>query len=58
MGELDLSGVDPLRWPEIRRRVAVLQSFAALDRPRAADRQAHAAQLGVGVAQFMRLFTL
>lgn len=55
MDELDLSGVDPLRWDEVRRRVAVIRSYLAIPHPTKGDRQAHADRLDRSVNQFMAL---
>lgn len=52
---LDLSGVDPLRREEVRRRVAVVKAFIALPAPDDADRRAHADALGLSVNQFKAL---
>lgn len=53
--EPDLSGVDPVRWPEIRRRVAILDEFVALRRPSAGTRSRYAERLGLSGSQFLHL---
>lgn len=53
--DLDMSGVDPLRYAEMRRRIAVIREFVATERPPKAVRETFAARLGVGEKQFMRL---
>lgn len=53
--DIDLTGVDPARWPEIRRRVAILEEFALLRRPPAEVRQHFAQRIGLSVSQFMHL---
>ena len=53
--ELDLSGVDPLRLVEIRRRVAVVKSYLQIKAPNEADRRKHAFELDLSVNQFLAL---
>lgn len=53
--DLDMSGVDPLRYAEMRRRIAVIREFIATERKPKTVREAFAARLGVGEKQFMRL---
>ena len=55
MLEIDLSGVAPLRRAETRRRIRVILEYLSLMNPRAEDRTAAAASLGVGTQQFMNL---
>lgn len=55
MDELDLSGVDPLRWDEVRRRVSVVKDYLSLPFPTNLDQKAHANQLDLSVNQFMAL---
>ena len=55
MSELDLSGIDPLRRGEVRRRIGVLDRYLAIKRPTRADAERHAGEIGIGVAQFYRL---
>lgn len=52
---LDLSGVDPLRREEVRRRVSVVKAFLALPAPGDADRRRHAEALNLSSNQFMAL---
>lgn len=58
MKDLDLSGVDPLRWSEIRRRVATITDFLALEKPTPLQRDEHARRLGIGTKSFMRLVAI
>jgi hypothetical protein len=58
MNDLDLSGVDPLRWGEIRRRVAVITDFLAIGKPTQRERDEHARRLGIGTKTFMRLVAI
>jgi hypothetical protein len=37
MKEVDLSGIDPLRRDEVRRRIGILQRYLALKSPTKAD---------------------
>ena len=53
--DLDLTGVDPLRIAEIRRRVAVVRSYLSLVEPDDSHRKAHARDLGLSVNQFLAL---
>lgn len=55
MGEVDLSGVDPLKWAEVRRRIKAVRRYMALEKPTAADREHFAGQLGLGAQQFNNL---
>lgn len=55
MEELDMSGVDPLRYDEVRRRVAVVKDYLALPLPTEADQKVHATRLDLSVNQFMAL---
>ena len=50
-----MTGVDPLRLGEVRRRVAVVKSYLALEEPTDAHRKDHAEQLGLSVNQFLAL---
>ncbi len=52
---LDLADVDPLKWAEVRRRVAVIRDYLMIPHPTGADRDRHASQLGLGTAQFYNL---
>jgi hypothetical protein len=51
----DLTGVDPERRAETLRRMEVLDRYVALASPGEEDDAAHASQIGVGVAPFLRL---
>ncbi|BCA58128.1 hypothetical protein [Sphingomonas sp. HMP6] len=53
--DIDLSGVDPARWPEIRRRVGILDEFVAVHRPPLEVRAAFASRMGLSVSQFLML---
>lgn len=55
MNEHDMSGVDPLRWDEVRRRIAVVKSYLSLTNATDADRSDHATRLGLSANQFMAL---
>lgn len=55
MEGIDLSGVDPTRWPEIRRRVAILDEYCAIAERTQRSRRAFARRLGVGDAHFSSL---
>ncbi len=55
MQDIDMTGVDPLRWTETRRRVGVVVEFVAIDMPTETDRKRHAERLGLSVNQFMAL---
>ncbi|HZG09093.1 MAG TPA: hypothetical protein VEZ70_08955 [Allosphingosinicella sp.] len=55
MGELDLSGIDPLRRDEVRRRVTILDRYLAIKRPNRRHAESHAREIGIGVAHFYRL---
>lgn len=55
MEELDMSGVDPLRYDEVRRRVAVVKEYMALPLPTDQDQKAHGARLGLSANQFKAL---
>lgn len=55
MDELDMSGVDPLRYDEVRRRVAVVKEYMALPFPTEQDQKAHGARLGLSANQFKAL---
>jgi hypothetical protein len=53
--DLDLTGVDPLRINEVRRRVEVVKSYLEVPQPDENDRRRHAGMLGLSVNQFMAL---
>ena len=55
MIEPDLSGIDPLRLQEARRRVAAIEQYLMLSSPRTADANAHAAGVDLSRWQFLRL---
>ena len=54
-GEIDLSGVAPLRRAETRRRIEAIQAYLNIPSPSRADRAVHAQSLGIGTQQFMLL---
>ncbi|WP_156347386.1 MULTISPECIES: hypothetical protein [unclassified Sphingomonas] len=54
-GDIDLSGVDPMRRVEVRRRIAVVRSFVALAAPDDNDVRRHAAMLDLSINQFKAL---
>lgn len=53
--EIDLTGVDPARWPEIRRRVAILDEYVKLWRPAEEIRKEYAKRMGVALSTFMAI---
>ena len=55
MSEPDFSGIDPLRVPEARRRVAAIEEYLKLPAPTAADTQRFADSIGLSRVQFWRL---
>ncbi|MDR6115058.1 MULTISPECIES: hypothetical protein [unclassified Sphingomonas] len=55
MEELDMSGVDPLRRAEVRRRIGVIKDFIGIAKPNDADRKSHADRLDLSVGQFLAL---
>lgn len=55
MEQIDMEGVDPLRWAEVRRRADVIRKYLAIDSADDVDRKEHAALLGLSSNQFMAL---
>lgn len=55
MQDIDLSGVDPRRWPEIRRRVAIIKEWTASGRHTKRQGAEYADRMGLSYKQFMRL---
>lgn len=55
MEDLDMSGVDPLRRAEVRRRIGVIKDFIGIAKPNDADRKSHADRLELSVSQFLGL---
>lgn len=55
MDEPDFSGIDPLRLPEARRRVALIEEYMALPSKTTADAVAFGARIGLSRFQFARL---
>lgn len=55
MSEPDFSGIDPLRVPEARRRIAVLDAYLALPSPTTADAVRLAQNIGLSRWQLQRL---
>ena len=55
MNDIDLSGVEPRRWPEIRRRVAILCEYVAIDEPTGETTKRFAQRMGVGLSSFYAL---
>lgn len=55
MQDIDLSGVDPTRWAETRRRVGIIREWCAKRRHTKAEGIAAATRLGLSVGQFNRL---
>lgn len=55
MTKPDFSGIDPLRVPEARRRIAAIEEYLALPSPTTADAARHAARVDLSHWQFLRL---
>lgn len=55
MSDPDYSGIDPLRVPEARRRIAAVSEYLALPSPNTADAIRLAATIGLSRWQFQRL---
>lgn len=55
MNDLDLSGVPPMRWQEVRRRVSAVRDYLALTKPEPMDTERFAKQVGLSIDQFERL---
>lgn len=55
MKEPDFSGIEPLRVPEARRRVAALDEYLALPDPTTADAKRFGERVGLSRWQFQRL---
>ena len=55
MSEPDFSGIDPLRVPEARRRIAALTEYLALPNPTTADVVRISERIGISRWQFQRL---
>ncbi len=55
MSEPDFSGIDPLRVPEARRRVAAIEAYLALPNPTSADTTRFGSSIGLSRVQFGRL---
>lgn len=55
LDDLDMTGVDPLRVEEVRRRIAVVLDYLAESAPDVASRRRHARSLGLSVNQFLAL---
>lgn len=53
--DIDMTGVDPVRWAEVRRRIRVIEAYRNLKKPAADDAQRAADELGISVHQFRRL---
>lgn len=53
--ELDLTGVHPTRWAEIRKRIEVIEAYLELDKPTHVQEAQHAEMLGIAPPQFRRL---
>lgn len=58
MSEPDFSGIDPLRVPEARRRIATLEAYLALPSPTTADAVRAGAEIGLSRWQLQRLATV
>lgn len=55
MDNTDLYLIEPLKWAEVRRRVAVVEEYLSLTNPTGADRERFGAMLGLGAQQFRNL---
>lgn len=55
MSKPDFSGIDPLRLPEARRRIAAIEEYLKLSSPTTADTVRHAALIDLSRWQFLRL---
>lgn len=55
MSEPDLSGIDPLRVPEVRRRIAALEAYLSISSASTADAVKLGKSVGLSHAQFQRL---
>ena len=55
MEHITMNGVAPMRWNEMRRRVAALQAYAAIAKPTTEDRENAANSLDLSANQFKRL---
>lgn len=55
MDDLNLSGIDPLKWAEVRRRAGAVKEYLTLKNPSAADRERLGATLNIGAHQFANL---
>jgi hypothetical protein len=55
MSEPDFSGIDPLRVPEARRRVAAIEAYLELPDPTSADTARFGSSIGLSRVQFGRL---
>ncbi|MFD1787704.1 hypothetical protein ACFSC3_08975 [Sphingomonas floccifaciens] len=57
MSDPDFSGIDPLRVPEARRRIAAITEYLALQAPNTSDSIRIAASIGLSRWQLQRLAT-
>ncbi|KHA65171.1 hypothetical protein [Sphingomonas sp. Ant20] len=55
MEKIDMDGVDPLRWAEVRRRADVIRKYLAVEDADEVHRKEHARLLGLSPNQFMAL---
>lgn len=58
MDNFDMSGVDPLRLIEVRRRVLIIERFLTIAKPTQMQRDAHAERVGLSTKSFMRLVSI
>jgi hypothetical protein len=56
--DIDLSGVDPCRWPEIRGAREVLDEFVAIRRPSAELREDYARRLDIAPSHLYALASI
>lgn len=55
MQDIDLSGVDPRRWAETRRRIGIIREWIAGGRHSKQEGAEYAERIGLSYKQFMRL---
>ena len=51
----DLSGIDPMRWKEVRRRIDIVKGFVAIARPTPGQRIEFSNRLGLSRSTFDRI---
>lgn len=53
--DIDLTGVDPARWPEIRRRAVLLDEYVGLKERPLGVRREYADRMGLSLSHFMQV---